>query len=314
MSTAEEQRARKLAREEKERENAARIRERIIDRAVEDLPEFGITLSRDEIAAWLTFAEKLRALEAKGSDRREDYVNARLWDEGWVLAIAMLYRMNPDQDLSKPPKKSFNGPSFRRLAKQRSGSLYLGFKYAAEVMASTMTVEGEDVRVEQDNLEEAFPELDTFVLDEWDEDRLRFDNDTLYQIPHDDYDTIKRMLATLSGLCEALKEKAWREEVTSMCNQLGESWQTMEIDLARLSIYCDDPDDGMFVAGAYLNGLDHYFSLEQGHFAYTMQVLNLLRGQLVDVRSLTGSLVGAFTVMRDLISPFVDDNYETVDV
>lgn len=311
MSKAEEQRARRLARNETAREAAAQLRSRIIDRAVEDLPEFGITLTREEIEAWLTYAEKLRALEAKEWDIG-DVHHARLWDEGWVLAIAMLYRSNPDQDLTKRPKLSFAGPSFIRVANRRKSSLYLAYYYAAERMGATMTIE--DERVEQNNLEEAFPRLDAFVEDEWDLDRLRFDDDTMYQIPHDDYDTIKRMIATLSGLCEALKEKAWREEVTSMCNQLGESWQTIGTDLARLSIYCDDPDDGMFVAGVYLNGLDHYFSLEQGHFAYTMQILNLLRGQLVDVRSLTGSLVGAFTVMRDLISPFADDNYETVDV
>ncbi|GAA1699033.1 hypothetical protein [Dietzia cercidiphylli] len=306
MSNAEEQRARKLAREEQGRQADLRKRDQRIDRAAEDLPEFGIDLSRDEIGAWLDFAMKLRELEAKKGPANHHPLTARLWDEGWVLAIAMLYRMNPDQDLTKPPKSSLTGPSFHRFAKQRRGTLYLAYKYAAEAMGATMSIEGE--RIVQENLDEAFPALDAFVVDEW-PDTLRFDDEAVYQVGHDDYKLFQGMLGALSGLGEALRSKAWRDEVTAMCDQLSDSWLKIHDDLQGLSFPCDEPDEGMFVAGVYLNGLDHCFSLEQGHFAYSMQILNLLRGQGTDVSSLTGSLVGAFTSMTGMLDLFVDADF-----
>lgn len=310
MSKAEEQRARKLAKEERIREVRAMKHEQLIDRAVEDLPEFGIHLSRDEIGAWLDYAKKLRDREAKGSHSTDHPLTARLWDEGWVLAIAMLYRMNPDQDVSKPSKTSRTGPSFHRFAQQRRSTLYLAYYYAAAAMGATMSIEGE--RIEQHNLDEAFPSLDAFVVDERTSE-LRFDDAAVYQMGNDDYEIFNRMLGALSGLVEGLKSEAWRDEVTSMCDQLSKSWEQMGADLAEHSFPCDDPDEGMFVGGAYLNWLDHNFSFEQGHFAYTMQIVNLLRGQGIDVSSLTRNLIGGFTSMTEMLSLYVDANYETTD-
>lgn len=275
-------------------------RKRSLDRAEKDLPDFGIHLSRDEIDHWLDFAEMAKRTQFQQFPDETD-LGVRLWDEGWVLLVAFLYRTAaPDFDVTA--WKRDGGPFVRTDPLWGTGKSTLHMAYRSVVKAIDSTSYRVDERPEP-NQQDAFPALDD-VAREQEDDEKRFDDDTGYEIDPEVHTILRDMMAALSDTVSTLQEKSWRAEVTGMCLQLAQEI-TPPTQLLRTSELADD-GDSLLVPGFLMNYLDHLFSLQQGYFTYLMSIFGLMRGNGIDVENLTGSVVGGFISVSDILDDYAE--------